>query len=121
MRSLVALAKPQPDLTSLIDPDHSSFLHPEDMLSAIAQYCGSTDQPAPSDQAGYVQTIFESLALKYRYVLECLGQLTGQTIPDHSCGWRAALAIPFSTNISLTRPAAVLWLDRLRRRRWGMS
>ena len=76
--SLVALAKPQPDLTSLIDPDHSSFLHPEDMVSAIAQYCGSTDQPSPSDQAGYVQTIFESLALKYRYVLECLGQLTGK-------------------------------------------
>jgi rhamnulokinase len=77
--SLVALAKSKPDLTSLIDPDHPSFLHPDDMLSAIAAYCRSTDQPVPSDQAGYVQTIFESLALKYRYVLECLGQLTGQT------------------------------------------
>ena len=75
--SLAALAKPQPDLTSLIDPDHSSFLHPDDMTFAIDEYCRSTKQPIPSNQAAYVQTIFESLALKYRYVLDCLGQLTG--------------------------------------------
>ena len=40
--SLVALAKPKPDLISLIDPDHASFLHPEDMTSAIGEYCQST-------------------------------------------------------------------------------
>jgi rhamnulokinase len=77
--SLVALAKRQPDLVSLIDPDHPSFLHPEDMTSAIDEYCRSTNQPVPSCKAAYVQTIFESLALKYRYVLESLGRLTGET------------------------------------------
>jgi rhamnulokinase len=77
--SLVALASPQPKLESLIDPDHTSFLHPGEMTRAIDEYCRSTGQPAPSNEAAYVQTIFESLALKYRYVLECLGQLTGET------------------------------------------
>jgi rhamnulokinase len=77
--SLVALAKPAPDLTSLIDPDHPSFLHPEDMTSAIDSFCKSTNQRAPATQAAYVQTIFESLALKYRYVLESLSELTGET------------------------------------------
>jgi len=75
--SLVALAKPTPDLISLIDPDHGSFLHPENMTAAIDEFCRSTNQPVPSGQGAYVQTIFESLALKYRYVLDCLSQLTG--------------------------------------------
>ena len=75
--SLVALAKPTPDLISLIDPDHGSFLHPENMTAAIDEFCRSTNQPVPAGQAAYVQTIFESLALKYRYVLDCLSQLTG--------------------------------------------
>jgi rhamnulokinase len=77
--SLVALAKHDPDLGSLIDPDHPSFLHPEDMTAAIDAFCRSTNQPVPESHAAYVQTIFESLALKYRYVLDCLSQLTGQT------------------------------------------
>lgn len=77
--SLVALAKPEPDLGSVIDPDHPSFLHPSDMTAAIAAYCRSTSQPEPASHAEFVQTIFESLALKYRYVLDCLSQVTGQT------------------------------------------
>jgi rhamnulokinase len=77
--SLVSLAKPEPDLVSLIDPDHGSFLHPQNMTAAIDAFCRSTNQPVPSDQGAYVQTIFESLALKYRYVLDCLSQLTGHT------------------------------------------
>jgi rhamnulokinase len=77
--SLVTLAKPQPAFVSLIDPDHFSFLHPESMTFAIDEYCRSTKQPIPSDKAAYVQTIFESLALKYRYVLESLARLTNKT------------------------------------------
>ena len=67
-----------------------------------------------------MQTIFESLALKYRYVLDCLGQLTGTDLPE-SFAWSAgALVIPFSTSTSPMRPAAVLWLDLSKQRRWGM-
>ncbi|HYI95990.1 MAG TPA: rhamnulokinase family protein [Bryobacteraceae bacterium] len=77
--SLVALAKPVPELTSLVDPDDPAFLHPDDMTAAIDNFCRSTNQPVPAGQAAYVQTIFESLALKYRYVLESLSELTGET------------------------------------------
>jgi rhamnulokinase len=75
--SLVALARSEPVFTSLIDPDDRSFLHPEDMPSAIASFCRETDQPVPATESDFVQCILESLALKYRYVLEGLQRVTG--------------------------------------------
>jgi rhamnulokinase len=76
--SLIAMAKAQPDLTSLVDPDHPSFLHPENMTASIRGFCEATHQPAPETQAAFVQTILESLALKYRYVLDSLSHVTRQ-------------------------------------------
>jgi rhamnulokinase len=63
---------------SVFDPDHSSFFHPGDMPAAIAAFCRQTDQPEPAGQPGYVRAILESLALKYRVVLEWLEELTGR-------------------------------------------
>jgi rhamnulokinase len=62
---------------SLVDPDHAAFLHPADMPAAIADYCVRTDQPAPSDHVSFTRAILESLAFKYRAVLESLEELTG--------------------------------------------
>lgn len=62
---------------SLFDPDYPGFLHPDDMLSAIASYCRLTGQPEPSNPPAYVRAILESLAFKYRIVLEALEELTG--------------------------------------------
>jgi rhamnulokinase len=62
---------------SLFDPDHPDFLHPDNMLSAIAEYCRRTEQPAPSEPPAYTRAILESLAFKYRSVLESLEELTG--------------------------------------------
>jgi rhamnulokinase len=67
---------------SLFDPDHPSFLHPRDMVSAIATYCRATGQPAPKGPPGYTRAILESLALKYRVVLESLEQLTGTPVTE---------------------------------------
>jgi rhamnulokinase len=67
---------------SLFDPDHPSFLHPRSMVSAIAQYCRETGQPEPEGPPGYVRAILESLAFKYRVVLESLEQLTGTPITE---------------------------------------
>jgi len=61
---------------SLVDPDYQGFLNPEDMPSEIAQYCRRTSQCVPSSAAAYVRTILESLALKYRVVLESLEEIT---------------------------------------------
>jgi rhamnulokinase len=63
--------------TSLIDPDHPSFLNPPDMVSAIADYCRRTEQPAPDTPGACTKAILESLGFKYRVVLESLEELTG--------------------------------------------
>jgi rhamnulokinase len=62
---------------SLIDPDYPGFLRPDDMPSEIAAYCTKTDQPEPDGPPAYTRTILESLAFKYREVLESLEELTG--------------------------------------------
>jgi rhamnulokinase len=64
---------------SLFDPDHHAFFHPPDMPAAIAEYCRETGQPAPEGPAAFTRAILESLALKYRCVLESLERLTGVT------------------------------------------
>jgi rhamnulokinase len=75
---LAAAAMEKPNsFHSLFDPDHSSFLRPDDMPSAIADYCVKTEQPAPNDKPAFARAILESLAFKYREVLESLEELTG--------------------------------------------
>jgi rhamnulokinase len=48
------------------------------MPAAIAAYCRATGQSEPTGQPGYARAILESLALKYRIVLDSLEQLTGR-------------------------------------------
>jgi rhamnulokinase len=67
---------------SLFDPDHPTFLHPRSMVSAIADYCRETDQPEPDGPPGYARAILESLAFKYRVVLESMEELTGIAITE---------------------------------------
>jgi rhamnulokinase len=67
---------------SLIDPDHPAFLHPDDMPASIAAYCRQTGQPEPSSPAAYTRTILESLAFKYRAVLESLEQVTSRRFDE---------------------------------------
>ena len=61
---------------SLVDPDYQGFLNPEDMPGEIARYCRRTSQHEPSNAEAFVRTILESLALKYRVVLESLEEIT---------------------------------------------
>jgi rhamnulokinase len=62
----------------VIDPD--AFLAPGDMPSQIAGYCRSTGQQVPATRGEFARTILESLALRYRQVLESLETLTGRRI-----------------------------------------
>ena len=62
---------------SLFDPDHSAFFNPPDMPAAIAEFCRQTGQTVPATPAATARAILESLAFKYRSVLESLEQLTG--------------------------------------------
>lgn len=72
---IVKLSDSVEGFKALIDPDHTSFANPESMTEAINVYCSKTQQPVPSSDAEYIRCIFDSLALKYRYVLECLQNL----------------------------------------------
>ena len=79
---LAAASQHMPAFTSLFDPDHRGFLHPDDMVAAIAEYCRQTGQAEPASPAGYARAILESLAFKYRRVLESLEELTGTRFTD---------------------------------------
>ena len=77
---LMELAGREESFCCLVDPDHESFLRPADMSAAIDQFCARTHQPAPKTPAGYVRSILESLAFKYRVVLASLEKLTGKRV-----------------------------------------
>ena len=66
----------------LIDPDDAAFLNPENMPRAIDAYCEKTGQPAPQSPFAYARGILESLALKYRVVLESLEEITGRRFKE---------------------------------------
>jgi rhamnulokinase len=65
---------------SLVDPDDPTFLPPGDMPARIRDFCRKTGQMTPETVADTMRTVYESLALKYRLVLEHLIHLTGRTV-----------------------------------------
>lgn len=77
---LIAEAEAAQPFRSLINPDDELFANPADMEQAIAEYCGRTHQPVPENRGQVVRCIFESLALRYRQVLENLRSLSPHSI-----------------------------------------
>ncbi|MBQ5899668.1 MAG: rhamnulokinase, partial [Alistipes sp.] len=73
---LIAMAEKEQAFRSLINPDVPCFANPASMTAAIAEYCHATGQPAPENIGQYVRCIFESLALRYRQVIEMLRELS---------------------------------------------
>jgi Sugar (pentulose and hexulose) kinases len=69
---IVALSESVEGLRFLVDPDHPSFANPESMTQAITEYCSNTKQNIPESDADFIRCIFDSLALKYKYVLNLL-------------------------------------------------
>ena len=72
---LVQAAEAAAPLTSHIAPDHEDFMAPSSMPEAIASFCERTGQSIPSDEGATVRCALESLALRYRMVLEWSEQL----------------------------------------------
>lgn len=66
---------------SLIDPDDDSFQTAGNMPRRICEYCKKTGQHVPENVGEIVRCIFDSLALKYRWVAERLEEMTGKTYP----------------------------------------
>ena len=65
---------------AVIDPDDDRFFHPGDMPERIRVYCANTDQTVPQTKGQILRVALESLALKYRLVLERLEQLIGRRL-----------------------------------------
>lgn len=64
----------------LVDPDDISFLNPVNMPEAIKSFCKKTDQPIPGSHGQIIRCIFESLALKYRLVLDQIRDVSPNVI-----------------------------------------
>lgn len=78
---LVQMAAQSQPFKALIDTDTPTFLNPDDMPSAIQNYCRITQQPVPSSHAEIVRCIFDSLAMKYRLVMKQLREFS--PVPIH--------------------------------------
>jgi len=77
---LTRLAAKAPAFRALIDPDDPLFLNPPDMPEAIRAYCRKTGQAPPDSEASMVRSILESLALKYRLVIDQMEEVVGHPI-----------------------------------------
>lgn len=71
-KALLAQATP---LQSFIDPDHPMFLTPSHMPRQIQRYCRETGQHVPETEGDLLRCIAESLALRYRQVIELIESL----------------------------------------------
>lgn len=69
---LTQMAGASAPFTAIIDPDDPSFTPAGDMPTRIAEFCARSVQAPPSTRGEVVRTILESLALRYRMVLETI-------------------------------------------------
>jgi len=77
---LIQLAGQAEPLRSLVNPDVAAFGSPGDMPAAIRAYCRRTGQPEPETPGAVIRCCLESLALKYRWVVDSLESLTGNRL-----------------------------------------
>ncbi|MBM4073459.1 MAG: rhamnulokinase [Planctomycetes bacterium] len=77
---LMHLAEAAPPFVSVVDPDDAGFILPASMPAALADYCRRTGQPVPQEPGAVIRCTLESLALRYRWVLDRLEELTGQRL-----------------------------------------
>ena len=85
--TLTQLAAESDAFLSVIDPDDAEFLHPGDMPSRIQKFCVDTYQLVPQTKGQIIRVALESIALKYRLVLERLEELSGKHLdPLHIIG-----------------------------------
>lgn len=98
---LIAEAEAAEPFRSLINPDDPLFANPADMEKAIRAYCTDTRQPVPETRGQVVRCIFESLALRYRQVLDSLHRLSAfpiETLHVIGGGSRNELLNRFTAN-----------------------
>ena len=76
---LTEMARTAKPLQAFIDPDADEFMNPPDMPGAIQDFCRRTNQPVPDTEAALIRCCLESLALKYRWTVDRLEEITGRS------------------------------------------
>ena len=77
---LTQMAAEAQEFRSLVDPDDMSFMAPADMRAAVADFCKNSNQPVPETPGQFNRACLESLAMRYRWVVERLRELTGKKL-----------------------------------------
>jgi rhamnulokinase len=78
--ALMKMAEQSKPFASIVNPDDASFILPASMPAAIGDCCKKTGQPVPVEPGDVVRCALESLALRYRWVLERLEELAGKRL-----------------------------------------
>lgn len=77
---LTHLATQAQEFRSLVNPNDPAFLNPDDMVQAMRDWCRKKQEPVPQTEGQIIRCALESLALKYRDVLQGIERLTGETV-----------------------------------------
>jgi len=72
---LMMEAQKAPPFRSIINSDAPDFNTPSSMIEAIRTFCRRTNQPEPQTPGEIVRCCLESLALRYRWVVEALEEI----------------------------------------------
>lgn len=103
---LVQMAAAAPPFGPLIDPHPNSpdFRTVGDMPARIRAFCARTGQQVPADNGAVLRCIFESLALKYRQIVEQLEIVLGHSVEViHIVGGRSRNALLCQMTADATR------------------
>ena len=68
-------------LRCFIDTDNPRFGTSGNIPKRIQEYCRETGQYVPKTKGEIVRCILESLAMRYRYTVECIDEMCGEKIP----------------------------------------
>lgn len=77
-QELVDLAKASECEPSIINVNDTCFLHPENMIKAIQNYCEKHHENIPKTPGEIAKCVYHSLAVSYREALEELSSLCGK-------------------------------------------
>ena len=79
-REITDMAEEAEPFVAHIDPDYSGFFSPRDMPKRINEYLTETGHKPTDDKGQMIRVILESLAFKYRSVMEAIEDITKEPI-----------------------------------------
>lgn len=78
--ALLAAAAARPAFAAVVDIDDPLFLPPGDMPARIEEACRREGQPVPTDPAGFVRCIVDSLAVAHSKAIDDAVRLSGRPV-----------------------------------------